>query len=668
LGRDVFLWSIPDETKSFDSIHNHKWKLEDISPGREGGLWLDSTLEKQLPLGFDSQRQTSSTATGQFLDCLINVGITPRERFRALMIFITAEETTKVKPVEVYMQDCNPRVSWLTQPGDVGWIINEPLTHTQYSFSARIRVVSSISLSKMIYKPKVTITAIEQELESTFLGSSAAISDQTLGNVTLALKDTYSGSQTWQTRRELVYLTVSTGTDNLTDTILQNIEKHKKGDIRLRILDRNLKPVTNVNVEIRQLRHDFLFGCSYPREWRLKGIEAKFRELFAALFNFAVTENDFKWTFLEPSEGKVDWGPIDRFLLWAKSKEIKVAGHCLVWGDSPRPGYVQGGSGVPPWLLVKTRNEVRRLLETRIRQTMTKYAGEVAVWDIVNEPIHKKWFDHNFGDDYVELSYKWARESDSRALLRLNEDRIIISPSVRQHFIELVARLKSKTVPLDLIGLQEHHESTWLSPMDIYEGLDVVSALGYDIHITEFDVEVAGQPIRGGFKKGVWNEQSQAEYFEMFYRTAFSHPKVRAITTWELMDHPDYLKNSGLVRSDLTPRPVYATLDRLINKEWRTNLQTITAHNGTTTFRGFYGTYELSSAVDGEKLTASFHLGEHGPRELEVVLTKAGPELLKPSELQRYLLPVAAVSIPMIVLLFTILRRAAQARKKAESA
>lgn len=83
----------------------------------------------------------------------------------------------------------------------------------------------------------------------------------------------------------------------------------------------------------------------------------------------------------------------------------------------------------------------------------------------------KKWFDQNFGDNCIELSYKWARESDRRSLLLLHEDRVILSPSTRDPFIELVNRLRSKGIPLDLIGLQEHHESAWLSPLDICEGL-----------------------------------------------------------------------------------------------------------------------------------------------------------------------------------------------------
>ena len=49
----------------------------------------------------------------------------------------------------------------------------------------------------------------------------------------------------------------------------------------------------------------------------------------------------------------------------------------------------------------------------------------------------------------------------------------------------------------------------------------------------------------------------------------------------------------GLIRFDMTPKPAYVALDRLINSEWRTNLDLKADSNGKATFRGFFGEYEI---------------------------------------------------------------------------
>jgi len=49
-------------------------------------------------------------------------------------------------------------------------------------------------------------------------------------------------------------------------------------------------------------------------------------------------------------------------------------------------------------------------------------------------------------------------------------------------------------------------------------------------------------------------ERNQARQTLRFYRLLFSHPSVEAITWWDLHD-PSYSELSGLLRSDLSPKP-----------------------------------------------------------------------------------------------------------------
>jgi hypothetical protein len=56
----------------------------------------------------------------------------------------------------------------------------------------------------------------------------------------------------------------------------------------------------------------------------------------------------------------------------------------------------------------------------------------------------------------------------------------------------------------------------------------------------------------------------------------------------------------GLCRFDMSPKPSYLALDRLINREWRTNL--CCECEEEFTFRGFFGEYEIE-ITEGEKVT-----------------------------------------------------------------
>jgi hypothetical protein len=61
----------------------------------------------------------------------------------------------------------------------------------------------------------------------------------------------------------------------------------------------------------------------------------------------------------------------------------------------------------------------------------------------------------------------------------------------------------------------------------------------------------------------------------------------------------------GLCRFDMSPKPAYLALDRLINHEWRTNLACDC--EGEISFRGFFGEYEIevSDGVSTETHTVS---------------------------------------------------------------
>ena len=84
-----------------------------------------------------------------------------------------------------------------------------------------------------------------------------------------------------------------------------NIEKYRKGDHTLRLLDKNGQPAVGVPVEIDQKRHDFKHGANMLMldEFDDPEVNARYRDQFARYFNLGTVP--FYWAGTEPEEGKL---------------------------------------------------------------------------------------------------------------------------------------------------------------------------------------------------------------------------------------------------------------------------------------------------------------------------------------------------------------------------
>ena len=76
-------------------------------------------------------------------------------------------------------------------------------------------------------------------------------------------------------------------------------------------------------VRVEQVRHEFWFGAALASQ--MFGARAgtpdaaRYKEVFLANFNAAVTENALKWHAMEPRRGQVDYAVVDRILAWTEA-------------------------------------------------------------------------------------------------------------------------------------------------------------------------------------------------------------------------------------------------------------------------------------------------------------------------------------------------------------
>ena len=134
---------------------------------------------------------------------------------------------------------------------------------------------------------------------------------------------------------------------------------------------------------------------------------------------------------------------------------------------------------------------------------------------------------------------------------------------------------------------------------------------------------------------------TQAKILEYLYTVWFSHPSMKQIIYWNLVDGYAYVENptpeairwsqgnmtvgenvyyGGLLRFDMTPKPAYITLDNLINKKWHTELNSILNDEGCVNFRGFYGDYEIEITKDRKTVSKTFTLSSKKKNNLTITI------------------------------------------------
>ena len=141
-----------------------------------------------------------------------------------------------------------------------------------------------------------------------------------------------------------------------------------------------------------------------------------------------------------------------------------------------------------------------------------------------------------------------------------------------------------------------------ITPKTVFDVLDLYGKYNVPIHISEITI-----PTLPDNETGL---QNQAKMTRNFYRAWFSHAAVEAIIWWNVSDGTAVAGEDkwggGFLNEDMSPKPSYYALEKLINKEWKTALNQNIENNNPVTFRGFYGDYSVKVLVGKETIEKKF--------------------------------------------------------------
>jgi GH35 family endo-1,4-beta-xylanase len=392
------------------------------------------------------------------------------------------------------------------------------------------------------------------------------------------------------------------------------IQKHRTADVTLTVTGLDGRPLANATVTVEQVRHKFLFGCNAfgvkPQD--TSETQKAYQDRFAAILNYATLP--FYWGSYEPQEGNFGADRLRAMAEWCKSRGIRTKGHPLCWHQVE-----------PKWLAGRPVDEVEKLQLGRITREVKAFAAGdlIRTWDVVNEAVVMP--DHEGGKgaipqlcqklgrvELIKQTFVAARAANPKAFLLLNDFNT--SPK----YEALIKDCLAAGVPIDAVGIQSHQHGGYRGGRHFWDICERFAKFGKPLHFTEATI-ISGDTNR----KTDWKsrqpdwlttpegEERQGREVADFYRTLFSHPAVEAITWWDFSDlHAWQGAPAGLVRKDMSPKPAYEALAKMIKKEWWTGpLKLKTDAQGKVNFRAFLGVYSVRT----ERLAGTFDLAAPGP-------------------------------------------------------
>jgi endo-1,4-beta-xylanase len=280
---------------------------------------------------------------------------------------------------------------------------------------------------------------------------------------------------------------------------------------------------------------------------------AAYRALVERECGVIVAENEMKWQGLQPAKDKMNFGPADEMVAWAKEKGMAVRGHNLFW---------QAEKWVPAWVAKENfgatpARGVERLMREHVRNVAGHFGKDIYSWDVVNEAIEpadgklrQNALTRPLGAvEQIDLAFRLAHEYAPHAQLVYNDYMRGDGGSKlhRAGVLSLLADLKKRGTPIHALGLQSHigswdemDKSGDHGKQELVEWrrfLDEATAMGFDLVITEFDVNDRRLPADIAVRDaGV--AAAARDYLDL----TLSYPRLRDVLMWGMSDNISWLQ------------------------------------------------------------------------------------------------------------------------------
>ena len=291
--------------------------------------------------------------------------------------------------------------------------------------------------------------------------------------------------------------------------------------------------------------------------WAPPGVDAgsfnnpRYAALLEGECELLVPENQLKWQWVRRSPDKFDFRAFDAIADYATSQGFKLRGHTLFW--TPTKWY-------PKWLAAThfgSATDAEKLLTDHVRTVCTRYGRRIYSYDVVNEAVQPETGtirDTNVtralgGTAFLDLMFHTARDAAPHAQLVYNDymswELTGVDQTHASGVLKLLEGFRKRGTPVDALGVQSHIRLLKRAPVGEIvrdsEGpwrrfLDEVVGMGYELLITEFDVNDRMAPSNIAMR-----DQMVADYGRAYLELMLSYPQLRDMLCWGMCDRYSWL-------------------------------------------------------------------------------------------------------------------------------
>jgi endo-1,4-beta-xylanase len=271
------------------------------------------------------------------------------------------------------------------------------------------------------------------------------------------------------------------------------------------------------------------------------------RKLILEHFSSLTAEDEMKFDRLQPEEGRFNFAEADAIVAFARENGFRVRGHTLVWHNQTPEWVFLDKEGQPaPKELVLER------MEEHITTVVSRYKGEIKVWDVVNEAVSDRdgflrvkspWYQRT-GEEFIARAFTWAHRVHPEAKLFYNDYNAAV-PEKRDRIVKFLKNLLEQGVPVHGMGIQGHWTIYDPSLDEIEAAIEAYAALGLEVEITELDVSLYHWSDTGNFRvppPELLEKQAERyrEIFDLFRRY---RGIITGVTVWGPADDRTWKDN-----------------------------------------------------------------------------------------------------------------------------
>ena len=272
----------------------------------------------------------------------------------------------------------------------------------------------------------------------------------------------------------------------------------------------------------------------------------QYASLLSTQYDMLEPGNAMKWWATQPtSSTSYDFTSADTLVAFAQANGMRVRGHNLCW-YSDNPQWLTSYAAAP----TTTAAGMATLLENHITKEVSRYAGQVFAWDVVNEAFSDSsqttlrdsiWYNQpgiGLGTGsgaaadtgYIEQAFRWAHAADPNALLFYNDYNIEGPGAKFNAVLDMVTDFVNRGVPINGVGFEMHLElGSYPGAQGLTQNMQQLAALGIQVHITEMDVRL---PVDSNGEATEDDLNSQAQIYQYVMDVCLKQPNCTAFQVW----------------------------------------------------------------------------------------------------------------------------------------